>query len=60
MRALFTPGLTMRKFVVALIGLVASPLALASTLKEINFFQLPGERFEVRMAFDTPPLEPKG
>lgn len=60
MRALFTPGLNMRKFVVALVSLVVSPLALASTLKEINFFQLPGERFEVRMAFDTLPAEPKG
>lgn len=60
MRALFTPGLNMRKFVVALVSVALSPLALASTLKEINFFQLPGERFEVRMAFDTPPPEPKG
>ena len=60
MRALFTPGLNMRKFVVAFMSLVVSPLTLASTLNEINFFQLPGERFEVRMAFDTPPPEPKG
>lgn len=60
MCALFTPGLNMRKFVVAFISLVVSPLALSSTLNEINFFQLPGERFEVRMAFDTPPPEPKG
>ena len=60
MRALFTPGLNMRKFVVAIIGLFMSPLTWASTLNEINFFQLPGERFEVRMSFDTPPPEPKG
>ena len=60
MCALFTPGLNMRKFVVAFIGLVMSPLTLAGTLNEINFFQLPGERFEVRMAFDTPPPQPKG
>lgn len=60
MCALFTPGLNMRKFVVALIGLVVSPLAFAGTLNEINFFQLPGERFEVRMAFDVPPPQPKG
>jgi type IV pilus assembly protein PilQ len=52
--------LNMRKFVVAFIGLVMSPLTLAGTLNEINFFQLPGERFEVRMAFDTPPPQPKG
>jgi type IV pilus assembly protein PilQ len=50
----------MRKFVVAFIVLVMSPLTLAGTLNEINFFQLPGERFEVRMAFDTPPPQPKG
>jgi type IV pilus assembly protein PilQ len=50
----------MRKFVVAVVGLIASPLIWASTLNEINFFQLPGERFEVRMAFDTLPAEPKG
>ena len=60
MCALFTPGLNMRKFVLAFVGLVASPFALASTLSEINFFQLPGERFEVRMTFDAPPPEPKG
>ena len=60
MCALFTPGLNMRKFVVAFVSLMASPLIWASTLNEINFSQLPGERFEVRMAFDTPPPEPKG
>ena len=60
MCALFTPGLNMRKFVVAFVGLVMSPFSLASTLNEINFFQLPGERFEVRMSFDTPPPQPKG
>ena len=60
MCALFTPGLNMRKFVVALVGLVASPILWASTINEINFFQLPGERFEVRMSFDAPPPEPKG
>jgi type IV pilus assembly protein PilQ len=60
MRALFTPGLNMRKFVMALVGWIVSPLVLASTLNEINFFQLPGERFEVRMSFDAAPPEPKG
>lgn len=60
MCALFTPGLNMRKFLMALMTLIVSPLALAGTLNEINFFQLPGERFEVRMSFDTPPPEPKG
>ncbi len=60
MCALFTPGLNMRKYVLAFVGLVISPIALASTLSEINFFQLPGERFEVRMSFDAPPPTPKG
>ncbi len=60
MRALFTPGLNMRKFFMALVGLIVSPLTFAGTLTEINFFQLPGERFEVRMSFDSPPPEPKG
>src|SRR6218665_648572 len=60
MCALFTPGLNMRKFVVAFICLLTSPLLWASTLNEINFFQLPGERFEVRMSFDSLPPEPKG
>ena len=60
MCALFTPGLNMRKFVVAFVGLIASPILWANTLNEINFSQLPGERFEVRMSFDSPPPEPKG
>ena len=60
MCALFTPGLSMRKFALALIGVIASPILWANTLKDIDFSQLPGERFEVRMAFDTPPPEPKG
>jgi type IV pilus assembly protein PilQ len=60
MCALFTPGLNMRKFFVAMLGLVIAPLTLANTLNEINFFQLPGERFEVRMAFDSVPPAPQG
>ena len=60
MCALFTPGLNMRKFALALIGVIASPFLWANTLKTIDFSQLPGERFEVRMAFDTAPPEPKG
>lgn len=60
MCALFTPGLNMRKFAVALIGVIASPFLWANTLKTIDFSQLPGERFEVRMAFDSAPPEPKG
>ncbi len=60
MCALFTPGLNMRKFALALIGVIASPFLWANTLKTIDFSQLPGERFEVRMAFDSAPPEPKG
>jgi len=60
MRALFLLlGLNMRKILLLLVSLV-SPLALASTLNDITFSQLPGERFEVRMAFDSLPPEPKG
>ncbi len=60
MRALFTPGLNMRKFLLALTGVLVAPLSLANTLTDIGFFQLPGERFEVRMAFDSPPQNPQG
>lgn len=60
MCALFTPGLNMRKFVVMLTGLLLAPLTLANTLTDIKFSQLPGERFEVRMAFDSPPKNPQG
>ncbi|MES2824025.1 MAG: type IV pilus secretin PilQ [Pseudomonadota bacterium] len=37
-----------------------SSLALGSTLNDIKFAELPGERFEVRMAFSDVPPEPKG
>ncbi|WP_425319578.1 type IV pilus secretin PilQ [Cellvibrio mixtus] len=60
MRALFTPGLNMRKFLLVLTGVLVAPLSLANTLTDIGFFQLPGERFEVRMAFDSPPQNPQG
>lgn len=52
-------GLNMRKLFL-LLAVLASPAALASTLNDISFSQLPGERFEVRMAFDSAPPEPKG
>lgn len=60
MCALFTPGLIMRNVTLALIGLMAAPVLWANTLKDIDFSQLPGERFEVRMAFESAPPEPKG
>ncbi|MES2674330.1 MAG: type IV pilus secretin PilQ [Pseudomonadota bacterium] len=37
-----------------------SSMALGSTLDDIKFAELPGERFEVRMAFSDAPPEPKG
>ena len=37
-----------------------SPLVFASTLKKIDVSQLPGDKFEVRLAFDEAPPEPKG
>lgn len=60
MRALFTPGLTMRKLLSVIAGVLLAPFSLASTLTDIGFSQLPGERFEVRMAFDSPPQTPQG
>ncbi|OZY87987.1 fimbrial protein [Cellvibrio mixtus] len=50
----------MRKFLLVLTGVLVAPLSLANTLTDIGFFQLPGERFEVRMAFDSPPQNPQG
>lgn len=60
MRALFTPGLNMRKFLLVLTSALVAPLSLAGTLTDIGFSQLPGERFEVRMVFDSPPQTPEG
>jgi type IV pilus assembly protein PilQ len=37
-----------------------SPLSWGSTLNDIKFAELPGERFEVRMSFSDAPPEPKG
>jgi len=60
MKALFLLlGLNMRKILLLLVS-VLSPAVFASTLNDINFSQLPGERFEVRMSFDSAPPEPKG
>jgi len=49
----------MRNLAILVLGLV-SPLALASTLKKVDVSQLPGDKFEIRMAFDEAPPEPKG
>src|SRR6478735_4816956 len=50
------------KTLVAAVSLLLPTLALAAgsaTLKNVSFSSLPGERFEVRMDFDTRPPEPK-
>lgn len=50
------------KTLVAAVSLVLPTLALAAgsaTLKNVSFSSLPGDRFEVRMDFDSRPPEPK-
>lgn len=59
MCALFSLGFNMRK-ILCFLACVVSPLAWANTLNKIDFSQLPGEKFEVRMSFDEAPPEPKG
>ena len=46
--------------VLCLLAWVLSPFAWANSLNKIDFAQLPGEKFEVRMMFDSAPPEPKG
>lgn len=58
MRALFSLGLNMRK-IVCFLAFLVSPVTWANTLNNITFSQLPGEKFEVRMSFDSAPSEPK-
>lgn len=48
-----------KQFVVAM-GMVAIPFVEASTLQDVRFAELPGERFEVRLDFDDLPAEPQG
>ncbi|WP_238526854.1 type IV pilus secretin PilQ [Cellvibrio japonicus] len=59
MDALFSSGLNMRKIAI-LIVCFASALANANSINKIDFSQLPGERFEVHIGFDSVPPEPKG
>jgi len=59
MCALFSLGLNMRNLVLFMVCMV-SPLAWANTLNKIDFSQLPGERFEARLSFDSTPPTPKG
>lgn len=58
MGALFLLGLNMRK-ILCLLACFVAPLVSASTINKIDFAQLPGERFEVRVTFDSAPPEPK-
>ncbi len=59
MRALFLLGSTMQKYLLILLCLSPS-LLWAQTLEDIKFSSLPGERFEVRMAFEGTPPDPQG
>lgn len=49
----------MRNLAILVLSLV-SPVVLASTLTKVDVAQLPGDKFEIRMAFDEAPPEPKG
>ncbi|MEZ5540344.1 MAG: hypothetical protein R3E63_10455 [Pseudomonadales bacterium] len=44
----------------ALIVFFCSVASLATTLENISFSSLPGDRFEVKMDFDSKPLNQKG
>jgi type IV pilus assembly protein PilQ len=59
MQALFLLGLKMRNIFLLLTCLLSS-VSWASTLTDIRFSELPGERFEVRMSFSDAPPEPTG
>lgn len=58
MRALCLLGLTMRK-ILCLLAFMVSPLVMANTINKLDFAQLPGDRFEVRVSFEGTPPEPK-
>lgn len=59
MGALFLLGIKMRNIFLLLICLLSS-VSWATTLNDIRFSELPGERFEVRMTFTDAPPEPTG
>lgn len=59
MRILFLLGLIMRNNILLVLCFI-SATSWGSTLKELKTAELPGERFEVRLAFDELPAEPKG
>lgn len=58
MRALFLPGLIMRNLL--LLACLLPSMLWAETLRDIQFSELPGQRFQVRMTFDGSPPEPEG
>jgi type IV pilus assembly protein PilQ len=60
MNVLFASRFNLLNYATAVLLSVMSLSVVAETLTSINFSQLPGERFEVRMGFDAPPPEPKG
>ena len=49
-----------RKPLLALTGLMLAVQASGTTLEDIRFAELPGERFEVRMSFSEMPPQPAG
>jgi len=59
MRILFLLGLIMRNNILLVLCFL-SAYSWGSTLKDLKTAELPGERFEVRLAFDELPAEPKG
>jgi type IV pilus assembly protein PilQ len=59
MTAPFSLRFSMRNVAILVLSLV-SQVAFASTLTKVDVAQLPGDKFEIRMAFDEAPPEPKG
>lgn len=59
---MFNVGNVYKKAATALLGVVLLPLsnAYSSVLQGINFAELPGERFEIRLDFDELPAKPDG
>ena len=58
MRALFLPGLIMRNLL--FLACLLPSMLWAEALRDIQFSELPGQRFQVRMTFDGSPPEPEG
>ncbi len=60
MRTLFLMGLKMRNIVALVLVCLVVPVVGASTLNDIQFAELPDQRFEVRLLFSDLPPEPTG